>query len=92
MNDAIDQLLGYTTWRDSRLALVIFVPTVGFHEVVQSGRDVLSARDEFVAWQPHEHGGGLRCTIRWPEDPDRHAVLTTMFFHLARTRANNSIS
>jgi hypothetical protein len=51
---------------------------------VQSGRDVLAAREEFTSWQPHAHDGELRCTIRWPQDQGREAVLTTMFFHLPR--------
>ena len=88
MRDAIDQLLGYTSWRDSRLALVIFVRNRGFHDVLASGRDVLGARDEFVSWQPHEQAGELRCDLRWPDDRQREAVLTTMFFHIPRSRGD----
>jgi hypothetical protein len=91
MDAAIDQLLGYTTWRDSRLALVIFVPAADFHAVVEKGREVLAARSEFVSWQPHDHPGELRCLIRWPNDPDRHAVLTTMFFHLPRHKSRRPV-
>jgi hypothetical protein len=90
MNDAVDQLLGYTTWRDSRLALVIFVPNIGFHDVIESGRDVLAERSEFASWLPLDHAGELRCAIRWPDDPGREAVLTTMFFHLPRKASGDA--
>jgi hypothetical protein len=90
MNDAVDQLLGYTTWRDSRLALVIFVPNIGFHDVIESGRDVLAERSEFASWLPLDHAGELRCAIRWPDDPGREGVLTTMFFHLPRKASGDA--
>lgn len=84
MNDALDQLYGYSTWRDSRLALIFFVGTKDPTAVVEKARVALAERDEFGGWESHEHESELRCRIRWPDDPGRTATLALLFFHLPR--------
>jgi hypothetical protein len=82
MGRALDQLYGYSTWRDSRLALIFFVSQRDPAAIVDKARDVLAARDEFDGWNPTDHAAELRCGIRWPDDPGRTATLTSLFFHL----------
>ena len=84
MEDALDQLYGYSTWRDSRLALIVFVPTKDPAAIIEKGRVLLSARPEFDGRDPGAEEGELRCRIRWPQDPGRTATLTVLFFHLQR--------
>jgi hypothetical protein len=83
MGEALDQLLGYSTWRDSRLALIFFVPTKDPVAVTATAKEAMEARPEFVAWEPVPDKE-LRCRIRWPDDQDRTAVLAILFFHLPR--------
>jgi hypothetical protein len=82
MHDALDQLYGYSTWRDSRLALIFFVSQRDPAAIVEKARELLPGRDEFDGWEPNDHDAELRCRIRWPADPGRAATLTSLFFHL----------
>jgi len=85
MGKALDQLYGYSTWRDSRLALILFVPNKDFTAVVAKTREVLKDRPEFVVWEaPTDLPAEMRCRIRWPDDPGREATLTVQLFHLER--------
>ena len=84
MSKALDQLYGYSTWRDSRLALIFFVGTKDPAAVVEKARAILAERAEFDGWAVAAHERELRCRVRWPEDPGRTATLTVLFFHLPR--------
>jgi hypothetical protein len=84
MGRALDQLYAYSTWRDSRLALIFFVGAKDPVAVVEKARSVLAERPEFNGWDAHDHDAELRCRIRWPDDPGRTATLTVLFFHLPR--------
>lgn len=78
---ALGQLFGYATWRDTKLALVMFVRAKGLTALVAKAKAELEGHSEFVEWQPSEETE-LRCRMRWSGDPDRHADLTVSFFHL----------
>jgi hypothetical protein len=82
MGRALDQLYGYSTWRDSRLALIFFVAARDPAAIVEKARELLAARDEFDGWESNDHEAEMRCRIRWPDDPGRTATLTSLFFHL----------
>lgn len=76
------QLLGYTTWQDNRLALILFVRTRKLHPVLQTARDALDARPEFGAWQSGGPDGQLRCRLRWEDPARKEGRLTVFFIHL----------
>jgi hypothetical protein len=82
LGKALEQLLGYSTWRDSRLALIFFVRAQDPTAIVQKAGTALAERAEFDGWEPISHEKELRCRIRWPNDPGRTAVLTLLFFHV----------
>lgn len=84
MDDALHQLYSYSTWRDSRLALIFFVPTKDPAAVVEKARSLLGGRPEFDGSDSGAAEGELRCRIRWPDDLGRNATLTVLFFHLPR--------
>lgn len=48
MSDALDQLYGYSTWRDSRLALIFFVDAADFTAIVEKARGHMEGRAEFI--------------------------------------------
>jgi hypothetical protein len=79
--DAIDQLFGYASWRDTKLALIMFVREKGLTEIVDKGRDALAAHAQFVAWQDSAGETELRGTVSWPGDDRRHADLNVFFVH-----------
>jgi hypothetical protein len=83
LNDALDQLRGYATWRDVRLALIIFVGNEHLPPVIDTTREQLEARPEFAGWVTSEDGE-LRGRLRWTGDGQHDAVLAVIFVHLPR--------
>lgn len=81
---ALDQLLGYTTWRDAKLALVMFVKRNDIARVIAGARETLAAHPAFEAWHESADEGELRCRVRMPTDEARHADLAVVFVHLPR--------
>ena len=48
--DAVDQLFGYTAWRDTKLALIMFVRERDLTSIIEKGRDALAEHAQFVEW------------------------------------------
>ena len=84
LEEAFEQLLGYTTWRDNRLALIFFVRNRNLAPVIATTRAFLEATPEFGAWEPETPEGQLRCTLRWEDEARKEARLTVFFVHLPR--------
>lgn len=82
-DDALDQLFGYTTWRDTKIALVMFVQAKGLTAIIEKGRVTLADYPQFLSWEEAGDDGELRARMSWPGDDERHATLTVFFFHLA---------
>jgi hypothetical protein len=84
LEEALGQLFGYTTWRDSRVALIFYVQAKEVTDIVVKAKETLEARDEFIEWNGKEREGELRCRVKWPEDEKRVATLTALFFHIPK--------
>jgi hypothetical protein len=78
---AIDQLFGYATWRDSKLAAILFVRQRGLTEVIARAREALEARPDFVRWKKIDEETELRAVMRWPGDEEKEAELAVLFVH-----------
>jgi hypothetical protein len=46
----VDQLFGYTTWRDVKLAIVLFVDRVKITDSVATAKATLAAHEQFRTW------------------------------------------
>jgi hypothetical protein len=79
--DAIDQLFGYASWRDTKLALIVFVRETGLTEIIEKGREALAAHPQFVSSAEAAAETELRATVSWPGDERRHADLNVFFVH-----------
>jgi hypothetical protein len=71
----VDQLFAYTTVRDVKLAVVLFIPRVDFTAAVATARQALEAHERFRAWLHVENAPEteLRAQMAWPDD-DQHLV------------------
>ncbi|MEW6582118.1 MAG: hypothetical protein AB1416_05085 [Actinomycetota bacterium] len=85
--DTINQLFGYTGWRDTKLAIVMFVRAKGMTAIVSKARNRLAAHPQFVAWQDAASETELRATVRWPGDADRLGDLNIFLVHTPQSRA-----
>jgi len=79
---ALDQLFSYTTWRDTKLALVLFVRAKTLTNIIAKGREALEAHPQFKVFQDEHDETELRAAMTWPGDPGRVATLNVFFFHL----------
>jgi hypothetical protein len=82
--EALAQLFGYTTWQDSRVALIFYVPTKDVAATIEKAKEVFDTSEQFVEWLDSQSEGELRCRVCWPDDPDRTATLTAVFVHLPK--------
>lgn len=79
--ETVDQLFGYRAWRDTKLAMVMFVRERDLTAIVEKARDALGDQDQFVAWGPTANETELRATMSWPGDDRRHADLAVLLIH-----------
>lgn len=79
---AIDQLLGYATWRDSKTAILVFNRGTETSTVLNGVDTAVKAHANFkraVVW-PHE--AGFRYVLHSNGDVNRELILTVLVFHV----------
>jgi hypothetical protein len=79
--ETIDQLFGYAAWRDTKLAIVMFVREKGLTALVEKARETLENHAQFVAWSEAVGETELRAKVSWPGDDRRHADLNVFMVH-----------
>lgn len=82
--DAIDQLLGYATWRDGKTAILVFNRATETSTVLTGIDATVKAHANFkrhVNW-PHE--SGFRYVLHANGDSNRELILTVLVFHVPR--------
>ena len=74
--DTVDQLFGYRAWRDTKLAIVMFVREPDLTALIDKARDALAAHPQFIEWGETPQELELRAVVSWPGDERRRATLT----------------
>ncbi|MDP3874569.1 MAG: hypothetical protein Q8Q80_18060 [Methyloversatilis sp.] len=80
--EAIDQLLGYATWRDGKTAILVFNRGTETSTVLAGVDATARAHDNFkrpINW-PHE--SGFRYVFHISGDTNREVILTVLVFHV----------
>jgi hypothetical protein len=80
--EAIDQLLGYATWRDSKTAILVFNRGTETSKVLTGVDAVVKGHANFkraLGW-PHE--SGFRYVLHANGDANRELILTVLVFHV----------
>jgi hypothetical protein len=81
--EAIDQLLGYLTWRDSKASLIVFNKDVsGFTKIQEKIPEMLNQHPTFVRDMKAQNSGEWQMTFRSSEDPDRLVIVHIFLFNL----------
>jgi hypothetical protein len=80
--ETLDQLFGYQAWRDTKLAVIMFVRNQGFSDVVDKGREALGNHPQFLEWRDAGSESELRALVCSARDKRRHADLNVFFVHL----------
>lgn len=79
--ETVDQLFGYAGWRDTKLAIVMFVRQKALTAILAKARAALESHAQFVACKDAASETELRAAMRWPGDDERLADLNVFFVH-----------
>jgi len=82
LSSAIDQALGYVTWRESKIAILMFSRAKNFSKVVNQLGDVVKGNEHFVSELPFSSETGYRAVMRHKDDADRKLTMTVLAFHV----------
>lgn len=80
--EAIDQLFSYAAWRDTKLALIVFVRERDLTSIIEKAREALGQHAQFVESKEAASETELRATMSWPGDEQRHADLNVFFIQV----------
>ena len=79
-NEAIDQLLSYLSWRDSKCALIVFNRRRDSSAVRQKMHEVMESRPEHRRTVSHDQNGDSRYVFVKESDPGREIIITTQLY------------
>ena len=80
--DAIDQLLGYATWRDGKLALLLFNRRKDFSAVLGKVAGVVAGHANCKRQVKYEGESGFRFVLHHRDDKNRELILTVLAFEV----------
>ena len=84
LHAAIDQILGYLTWRDTKAALVLFCKNVRFTDVLAKTAIAVSEHPNFKEVQKKVSDTHVRYLFRQKDDPARDLCLSVQAFSIPR--------
>ncbi|MGW5388369.1 hypothetical protein [Nocardia sp. NPDC003963] len=76
--EAIDQLLGYVTWRDTKAALVLFVKKGSPTAIFGAAHAQITTHASYVSSKPPEGEPRRDYLLRTPSDPSRRIDLASV--------------
>ena len=84
MKKTADQLLGYTTWRDTRTALIIFNRNLDFTNVISEAQRAMKGHQHYRSGPTKESETRFRYILSHPEDKQRDIIVTLMLFNMPK--------
>jgi hypothetical protein len=80
--DAVDQLLRYVTWRDTKVALLLFSRQKEFTKVLAAVEPTMKKHARLVRFEGRTNETQFRFVLSHPTDSARHIVFTVMLFNI----------
>ena len=80
LKEALDQLLGYTSWRDTKTALLVFNRDREMSTVLSGIPEVVRAHASYKADRSHDSETGFRYVFGHRDDANREMILTVLVF------------
>lgn len=84
LSNAIDQLLGYATWRDTKTAILVFNRNRKLTEVLEQIPDILKSHSNFKRMMDFPSQTGFRCVLAHKDDANREMILTVLVFEVPK--------
>ena len=82
LTKTIDQLLGYTSWRDTETAVLLFNRERALSTVLEKIAPTVAQHDNFIREVPFGDDTSFRFVLSHRDDARRHFTLTVMVFEL----------
>jgi len=82
--EKIGQLLGYTSWKDTKTAILIFNRNVEFSKVLSQIPEVVKKHKNFKRQIEYKSETGFRFILHHNEDTNRELILTVLAFNVPR--------
>jgi hypothetical protein len=76
--EAIDQLLGYVTWRDTKTAIIVFNRNQATTRVIDAAKTAIEAHANYKRGASLENPTRLRAVLGKPDDPARDVIITVI--------------
>jgi hypothetical protein len=86
--EALNQLLGYATWRDGKLALLLFVRQKGFSEVIDQISELIEQHSAYRRGLQARSESEWQCTVASGADSARELTLAILAFHCPASKRN----
>lgn len=80
-SEAIDQLLGYVTWRDTRTALILFVKNSGIIDVIEKAKSTITQHFCCVGYKGQTEESSFSYIFHTKGDSQNRIVIELMIFH-----------
>ena len=80
--ESIDQLLNYSTWRDTKTALLVFNRDVEMSTVLKRIPEVVEVHPKYKSSQTYDSETGFRYILRHRDDANREIILTVLVFNI----------
>lgn len=81
-NDALDQLLGYASWRDTKTALLVFNRQKNFTQVLARIPETVKSHPNFKRQEPYKSETGFRFVLHHRDDKSRELIVTVLAFEV----------
>ena len=82
--NTIDQLLGYTSWRDTKTALLIFNRTTTMSTVLNRIPEIAKKHSRYKTERDYASETGFQYIFGHRDDPNRELILTVLVFDVPR--------
>ncbi len=83
-NEAIGQLLGYTSWRDTKTAILVFNRDKSMSTVLSGIQSEATTHPNYKRTLDWKHESGYRYIFHHNTDPNRELVLTVLVFDVPK--------
>lgn len=80
--DAIDQLLNYVSWKDTKTAILIFNREKQFSEVLSKIPEIIKKHPNFKRELPCKSETGFKVILHHRDDTNRELILTVLAFEV----------
>jgi len=90
--EAIDQLLSYTAWRDTKTAVLVFNRETALSTVLAGIVAETENHPSFKRRMEWKHETGLRCVLHHRGDTNRELILTLLLFDVPNEQARQDES